>query len=171
MAALTNYITITSRIQVTDNQTCFVCSEFISRPISLLTFNTVCIFFTVFHIFALQQYQYVINTDQTLRCSIQRQYFLIFLAFLMSCEETVMKHHLVSDHSEQKKQHRGSYLCGLHHRFIYTYLIQRKQLDVTVSCACHKDVYWSGGSASLSLKLGTRWRWLARRPCLFTAGG
>jgi hypothetical protein len=35
----------------------------------------------------------------------------------MSCEETVIKHHLVSDHSEQKKQNTGCYPCGIYHRF------------------------------------------------------
>jgi hypothetical protein len=35
----------------------------------------------------------------------------------MSSEETVIIHHLVSNHFEQKKQHTDSYLCGLQHRF------------------------------------------------------
>jgi hypothetical protein len=47
----------------------------------------------------------------------------------MSREETVIKHHLVSVHSEQKKQHTGSYPCDFTTGVIYTYLIQRKQVN------------------------------------------
>jgi len=75
----------------------------------------------------------------------------------MSSEETSIKHHLVSNHSEQKKQHTDSYLCGLQHRFhLHVFNSEQTGRRNGVPVRTIKAYMGSGGRASLTIKLGTR---------------